>query len=151
MRVFRSIVAALTSVALGFQLALPAFSAAADFAPDGDDAARRCDAFEASRLDSQYRGPRTPITEANLAEALSACAQAASASPGRPRYQYLYGQTLWRAQRHAEAAQQYALARRGGYAWGAKGLGFLNHTGLDITRTLHGADAMGLNGPVNRR
>ena len=136
MRAFRSFVATLVSLALVVQAPLSALAAGADFAPAAsDDIARRCDALAASPFDPQYSGPRAALNDASIGEALRLCAQAAQARPVRPRYQYLYGRVLWNAQRHGEAAQQFAAARSAGNAWGALALGGLSERGLGVPRS----------------
>jgi len=121
MRRFRSTVASLTSLALAFQAPLAA--QAADSGAS-DLAAQVCDRFAAPRLDTDYSGPREPISRVNRDQALEACRQAASAQPARGRYAYLYGRALWNGfQRYDEAAKQFAAAREAGNPWGALGLG----------------------------
>ena len=130
MRAYRSFVATVTSLALVLQAPLSALAAGANFAPAGnDDIARRCDALAAPQNDPQYSGPRVAPGDVDIGEALRVCAQAAEALPVRPRYQYLYGLRLDKAQRHAEAAQQFTAAHRAGYALGTMALGVLSLNG----------------------
>ena len=139
MRRFRSNVASLTSLALALQA--PLATHAADSA--SDLAAQRCDRFAAPRLDSDYSGPREPLSTANRDQALEACRQAASAQPARGRYAYLYGRALWNGfQRYDEAAKQFAAAREVGNPWGALGLGTAYATGYGVAQD--GARAMRL-------
>lgn len=135
MRAYRLFVATLTSLALVVQAPLSALAAGAAFAPANDDIARRCDALAAPPSDPQYSGPRAALNEVSFGEALQVCAQAAEARPVRPRYQYLYGRMLERAQRYAEAAQQFAAARQAGNAWGAFGLGYLSGEGEGVPQS----------------
>src|SRR5882672_5651445 len=106
MRAYRSFVATLTSLALA-----------------------------ASPYDPQYSGPRAALNDVSIDQALRVCAQAAEARPVRPRYQYLYGWVLWNAQRHEEAAQQFAAARSAGNAWGALALGGLSERGSGVAQS----------------
>jgi len=86
MRRFRSTGASLTSLALQAPLAAQAADSGAS-----DLAAQWCDRFTAPRLDTDYRGPREPISRANRDQALEASRQA---QPARGRYAYLYGRAL---------------------------------------------------------
>jgi len=133
MRRFRSTVASLTSLALALQAPLAA--RAAD-TTSSDPVAQRCDRFAAPLLDTQYGGPREPITAANRDEALQVCRQAASAPSPSPRYTYLYGRVLFNAfQRYDEAVRQFTVARDAGNPWAALGLGVAYATGQGVTRT----------------
>ena len=143
MRAYRSFVATLTSLALVLPAPLLALAAGSELAPaTNDDNARRCDTLAASPYDSQYSGPRAVLDDISVVEALRVCAQAAEAQPVRPRYLYLYGRTLWKAKRHAEAAQQYSAAREAGNAWGAFGLGVLSAEGAGVPQSNENAASL---------
>jgi hypothetical protein len=136
MRVYRSLVAALTSLALVVQVPLSALAAGPEFGKvANDDIARRCDALAAARSDPQYSGPRIAPADVDINEALRVCGQAAEALPVRPRYQYLYGLTLARAQRYADAVQQFTAARRAGNVWAAMALGTLTLNGSGVPKS----------------
>jgi TPR repeat protein len=137
MRAYRSFVAALTSLALAVQAPLSALAAGADVTNKAanDDIAQRCDALAAPRTDPQYSGPRVAPGDVDVGEALRVCAQAAGVLPVRPRYAYLYGLMLRRAERHAEAAQQFTAARRAGNPLGAMALGVLSLNGSGVPQS----------------
>src|SRR5947209_17557522 len=136
MRVYRSFVAALTSLALVVQVPLSALAAGPEFGKAADDdIARRCDALAASRSDPQYSGPRVAPADVDNSEALRVCGKAAEALPVRPRYQYLYGLALAKAQRYAEAVQQFTAARRAGNVWAALSLGTLTLNGWGVPKS----------------
>ena len=132
MRRLRSTVASLTSLALALQAPLAAQAADSG---TSDLAAQSCDRFAAPRLDTDYSGPREPISRVNRDQALEACRQAASAQPARGRYAYLYGRALWNGfQRYDEAVKQFAAAREAGNPWGALGLGTAYATGNGVAQ-----------------
>ena len=136
MRVYRSFVAALTSLALALQVPLSALAAGLEFGKAADDdVARRCDALAAPRTDPQYSGPRVAPADVDISEALRVCGQAAESRPVRPRYQYLYGLTLTKAERYAEAVQQFTAARRAGNLWAAMALGTLTLNGWGVPKS----------------
>ncbi|PYV42770.1 MAG: hypothetical protein DMG06_12945 [Acidobacteria bacterium] len=97
-----------------------------------DPAERKCEELADMPYDPQKVGSGVPFAQINISEALPVCEQAATARPLRARYQYLYGSVLYKAERYAEAAQQYSMARSAGYAWGSLGLGMLNASGLGV-------------------
>ena len=143
MRAYRLFVTTLTSLALAAQAPLSALAAGADVGKvANDDIARRCDALAAPRTDPQYTGPRVAPGDVDIGEALRVCAQAAGALPVRPRYPYLYGLMLERAQRHVEAAQQFTAARQAGNAFGAMALGVLSLNGKGVPQSAETAASL---------
>ena len=102
----------------------------------------RCQELADSPYDSQKVGSGVPLWQINTSEALPVCQQAATRQPLRPRYQYLYGRVLDVASRYAEAAQQYSLAKQGGYALAAVDLGNLYEEGLGVSQDFEQAEKL---------
>jgi TPR repeat protein len=112
---------------------LPAQRPVVDYPPDRKDpVAMKCDELADSTLDPQRVGDGVRGDQINVDQALPVCEQAAARLPVHPRYQFLYGRVLDRAQRHDEAARQYALADQAGYALAAFNLGLLYQYGLGV-------------------
>jgi TPR repeat protein len=103
---------------------------------------RRCQELADSPNDSQKVGSGVPLGQINLSEALPVCQQAATRQPMHPRYQYLYGRVLRSAKRYADAAQQYSLAKQGGYALAAVDLGDLYRDGQGVSQDFEQAEKL---------
>jgi TPR repeat protein len=94
----------------------PASTRATEFAPVENDAvARRCDQLADAPNDPLRVGTGVVFERIQVAEALSACEQAAVRQP-RARYQFLYGRVLDAARRYPDAVRNYTLAKQAGYA-----------------------------------
>lgn len=108
----------------------PASTRAAEFAPaDNDPVARRCDQLAGAPNDPLRVGTGVLIESIRIAEALSACEQAAARQP-RARYQFLYGRVLDAARRYPDAIRYYTLARQAGYAPATFNLAYLYAAGV---------------------
>jgi TPR repeat protein len=100
---------------------------------------RRCQELADSLNDSQKVASGVPFRQINISEALPLCERAAARQPQRLRYQFLYGRVLQEANRFAEAATQYSMARKAGYSMASNNLGTLYENGQGVPQNFEQA------------